>query len=116
MHVTHFGRVCYVPLTLSVWHYYVYVLYIKTQFMQIHMKIDAYAAKIIMHSWVLQRNITEPYFGDQCECNHFGSCGGITEDGELCSGATTQTHLHSHISTCTHMKYLTPLLSTHTLS
>jgi hypothetical protein len=31
-------------------------------------------------------NITEPYFGDQCQCDHFTSCGGISEDGMLCSG------------------------------
>ena len=33
-----------------------------------------------------QRNITELYFGEQCQCDHLESCGGISEDGELCLG------------------------------
>lgn len=31
-------------------------------------------------------NITEPYFGEFCQCDHISSCGGISEDGVLCSG------------------------------
>jgi hypothetical protein len=33
-----------------------------------------------------EKNITEPYFGEDCECDHYLSCGGINEDGLLCSG------------------------------
>ena len=31
-------------------------------------------------------NISKRYFGDYCECDDLMSCGGVSEDGQLCSG------------------------------
>jgi hypothetical protein len=48
------------------------------------------------------RNMTKLYFGEQCQCDPLTSCGGINDQGQLCSGTyttpTTPTIVHMWFS------------------
>ena len=38
--------------------------------------------------------MTRCYFGEQCQCDHLNSCGGISDDGEFCFGLLHNSPLY----------------------
>ena len=58
-------------------------MYVNGYILHIHEKVFECVGSCLV---LLQRNVTMCYFGDQCQCDHLTSCGGISEEGELCSG------------------------------